>query len=1125
MKSNMKCQVSPGVLSGFETERFLEVILNNAPEVIVLLATDFTIRMVNRSFTQQTGLIAEKAIGYSCLNLFPDLNKQLDYLLQKSRLTKQSVVSKENLLLPGSINGAALWQGMVHPLYEADVFSGWVLIFKKIGQQLPTALLRTPSCGTLHDSPAQAGLAKVLQAINGFFPLGIAEYDLDGALLDVSEAFLETAGLTWEEGQGYGWMDLIPAEERDRVAGQWREYCRQELSWSIQYRIRCRNGNRRVILSRARPNRDFQGKITSWLVLNFDMTLEQQEREENWQTFQVSQTFFNSVINHAAIGMALYSGNGLKLCWANPKFQDLIAESQYAQTAAGVRALHDFPYAANIKLDQLADRVLAQKTPLTDLTVQFEHSRRPEYAQWRLGIVPVWTKPAEVPDLLITAVNISVADGRVALEREDRCTGKPERLQPAEWEAVIDRLAEGLMVLNQSGKVMVLNRKAVELLGVSPDADYAPGAGDDYEPLAQLYMPDGSKIASDSWPHFRALRGETFENFEVDLHRADRMEVKRLSFDGTRIRSRENQGDLVVLTCSDRTEIQRLQEINEQLQIQVDRRQELIRRLTEVKPQLDPDLCKLYDAANMYGILQAALEAAGEALQADGGAIWLFIFNDRGETEEVYQLWHDEAQTFNLDLSEQPHARLALETKKAVCFTAEEATAGETVWFDATGFKSCLAVPLLEGADRCIGIIFLHFQAATVPFGEVDCEYYRAAMAKYAVVIGRARTQLERSRLLISERRARVRAESKAARWSALLQSLQEGVSVIDASGNIVLRNKMEQQITRVPDRAAVSILDYGSYRWLWPDNTPVSVPQLPGNRLLRGENIFDTEFILEYDDGTRLNVICNGRVIRGEDGQIMLGILVTRDITAMRQMEESRETFIRTVSHDLRNPLTVVSARSQLLQRRLVKQNLAVEAGEAQVIYVSACRMTKMIQEMFDSYRLESNNFKLNKRMIDLAAVIKDLISRIGIEEDLKRLQLQISPGDYRIYADEERLERVVTNLITNALKYSANDQPVLVKLALRADQIVIAVTDFGVGIDPLDLSKVFERYYRSKNVKEASGLGLGLYIVKLIVEAHEGRINVESRLNEGSTFSVSLPILTEGKERDEILEVGNEK
>jgi signal transduction histidine kinase len=134
-------------------------------------------------------------------------------------------------------------------------------------------------------------------------------------------------------------------------------------------------------------------------------------------------------------------------------------------------------------------------------------------------------------------------------------------------------------------------------------------------------------------------------------------------------------------------------------------------------------------------------------------------------------------------------------------------------------------------------------------------------------------------------------------------------------------------------------------------------------------------------------------------------------------------------------------------------------------------------------------------------------LTGRVGTNDDMGRLKLNLDKGDFRIYADQERLERAVVNLITNALKYSPEDQPVEISLSSDGDQAVIAVKDYGIGIAPQDLPKVFQRYFRAKTVKDSMGLGLGLHIVKLIVEAHGGDVEAESELNQGSVFRIVLP------------------
>jgi PAS domain S-box-containing protein len=1105
MSRNLEYQTNFELLSSPARERILELLFNDSPDIIVFLATDLTLETVNHSFVLRTGLTAAQAIGKAAKTLFPDLNKRLEYFLQKSRITKEPVSSKPNLRL--TFDCRVRWQVTVNPVFAGEELSGWWLIFKESSLNNLSDLEReNPD----RAQPPPLEPEKIYQAINGLIPYGIWECDLTGAVISSSRNFLKNTGLTWEETRGYGWVCLAAAETRTKLISEWQECFKQETGWNYQFQLRDSNGVERTIISQALPVRDQEERIISWMVLNSDFTRYYREREADWKTVQFWREFFDTVTNQAAIGLAMYSGDGWRLRWSNPAFQGLVEEAEQAKTAAGVGIDHDLPYLDNLKIEDLVAQVIAEKIPLTDLRVEFHNPLQKQRTFWRMGIIPIWGSFADIPEVLLTALNITplnYLDDLRESQGEKECDGAA--LDAVDWEAVADQLSEGLIVLDQTGELAAVNHQAVELLGISPDATFTGTGGSEFAPLSQIYLADGTELAPEEWPHLRALRGEAVNHYEVELRAVGQTNPKYLRFDSVTLRGRDHHRDLVVLTCLDISGERKLARTIAGSSTQEQTESELIKQLTDDAPQIATLTTQLNAATNMFEILKTTLHGAVQALKAVDGGVCLF--DGREDYQEAYEVWRDEGALRQLNLNEMPNAKLALQTKKSVYFTQAEAAGQEKAWFDENGIMGCLATPLFTEEQHCIGMMHLHFAQSEAAPVVVDQELAAVIASKCAVVINQAQIHLERSRLLIRERRARVRAERQAAELSALLQSLREGVLVIDATGKILLRNKMERTITRVPDEAAFSILDYGAYRLLTPDGSPLAVPSLPGNRLLRGETLNDTELIMEHSDGSRLNIICSGSVIRGEDGQIVLGILVTRDISEIRQLEDSREAFIRTVSHDLRNPLTVVSARSQLLQRRLAKHNLSTESEEAGIIYTSARRMTQMIQEMFDSYRLEANNLKLKKTMLDLAAVITDLRSRIGSEEDLNRLQIEIIPGDYRIFVDEERIERAVTNLIGNALKYSPSDRPVQVKLLSRANQIVLSVTDFGIGIENRDIPKVFDRYYRSRNAKELAGLGLGLYIVKLIVEAHDGTIDVVSRVGQGSTFTISLPVLTE--------------
>ncbi|MCL5957740.1 MAG: PAS domain S-box protein [Chloroflexi bacterium] len=230
------------------------------------------------------------------------------------------------------------------------------------------------------------------------------------------------------------------------------------------------------------------------------------------------------------------------------------------------------------------------------------------------------------------------------------------------------------------------------------------------------------------------------------------------------------------------------------------------------------------------------------------------------------------------------------------------------------------------------------------------------------------------------------------------------------------------------------------------------------------------------------------------------------RDVSERKRAEEFREEYIHTISHDLRNPLAIVLGQAQLIRRCADKVELVSKSADS--ILVSAERMNAMIKDLIDSARLESGQLKLENQPVDLMSFVSDLLDRASTMMDVGRVKVEIPADLPRVDADPDRLERMLMNLLTNSLKFSSPETDVLVRAGKTNREATISVTDRGVGIAPEDLPHIFERFHRPKGGRRAGGLGLGLYITKMLVEAHGGRIWVESELGKGSTFHFTLPV-----------------
>jgi signal transduction histidine kinase len=238
------------------------------------------------------------------------------------------------------------------------------------------------------------------------------------------------------------------------------------------------------------------------------------------------------------------------------------------------------------------------------------------------------------------------------------------------------------------------------------------------------------------------------------------------------------------------------------------------------------------------------------------------------------------------------------------------------------------------------------------------------------------------------------------------------------------------------------------------------------------------------------------------------LASFVTTALTmsAIREGTRQLEDLLHLVSHDLRLPLGAIAGQAQTLRRHGGDAAFAAARGEA--ILRSARSMERMIDDLLDGARWKARKLRLALEPVDLAAWLPPLLERMREALEIERVDLSLPYGPAVVLADPGRLERVVLNLLSNALKYSQPDGRVRLSVAARAEGgFTLAVSDRGAGIAAEDRPHLFERFHRGKGSAGREGVGLGLYGARLLVAAHGGRIRVESERGAGATFLVELP------------------
>jgi len=265
--------------------------------------------------------------------------------------------------------------------------------------------------------------------------------------------------------------------------------------------------------------------------------------------------------------------------------------------------------------------------------------------------------------------------------------------------------------------------------------------------------------------------------------------------------------------------------------------------------------------------------------------------------------------------------------------------------------------------------------------------------------------------------------------------------------------------------------------------------------------------------DGSKRWLRYTRNPIQDRDGELKAYVVVARDITADLETEQLKADFVATVSHELRTPLTPLKGFLSALLQGTVEDSPKAREEYYRIMLNQASRLERLITDLLEVSRIESGKPVVDARPIELTSLMAEHIREYGGEED-GRIALR-SPGDpVLVHADPFRIGQVISNLISNALKYSPQQSPVEVSVQRDGEQAIVSVRDQGDGIPLSEQDRVFERFHRVESgmARRTGGTGLGLYIAKRLVEAMAGRLWLVSRPGEGSTFSFSLPLAEMG-------------
>jgi signal transduction histidine kinase len=410
--------------------------------------------------------------------------------------------------------------------------------------------------------------------------------------------------------------------------------------------------------------------------------------------------------------------------------------------------------------------------------------------------------------------------------------------------------------------------------------------------------------------------------------------------------------------------------------------------------------------------------------------------------------------------------------------------------------ESTVTVPLLVG-DRAIGVLSIQ-------------SYERWAYDEDDLLLVQALAALVAPSIEALQRGQTVKAVRRVSKLEAVLSSMAEGLLVLDGAGRIESLNPPARAIFGPMGGGIILGQPLDHEQWgQWPLGAKTVAEALTPvlDALRRGEGARSLE--VELNSQGRRVLSFSSAPLSDSSGEHAGGVVVFRDVTTERDVARLKDDLLSIASHDLRTPATVLKLQGQLMRRELEHDGApsARIAERLQMMMDQTDRLTKMLNMLLDLSRVEAGRLDLSPEPIDLVDAIKRVVVSVAGLSSEHLIEIQSPPSIEGVW-DAARLQQVLQNLLTNAIKYAPGGGTILVSVETDDREVTVSVQDHGLGIVPEELPQLFERFYRVARTRGLEGSGLGLYVCQGIISAHGGRIWAHSDgPGHGSTFSFTLP------------------
>ncbi len=479
---------------------------------------------------------------------------------------------------------------------------------------------------------------------------------------------------------------------------------------------------------------------------------------------------------------------------------------------------------------------------------------------------------------------------------------------------------------------------------------------------------------------------------------------------------------------------------------------------------------------DMNIVLTAVVEAAVQMTASEEGSL-LLLDETTGELYmHAARNFQDEfVRTFRLPIQDSLAGQV-LTTGKPVLLDQDSPQKIKTSYL----VHSLVYVPL-EINGVVFGVLGVDNRMRRSNFTEQDLHLLQA-LAEYAVIA-------------IQNARNYDTIESRRSELATIMAQIQDGVIVLDNEERVLIANQSARNLLQKSEAEGVEQVEGRPFAEIFQQPELVELVESSRHKSLNFAELS----------------VPDGRVFNAQITPIPeVGLAITlNDITYLKKLDRIKTDFVHTISHDLRSPLTAILGYAELVER--VGPLSDIQKDFIHRVQVSVHNITALVDDLLNLGRIESG-FDTRRENLQIEEIIRYAADSYSTKINDKGIVLKMELTDVfpPINANPVHMRQMVEHLLDNAIKYTRKDGTLTVSGEVKGNQIVLKFSDNGIGIPPLDIPYIFEKFYRASNASgQVTGTGLGLSIVKSIVENHQGRIWVESTVDQGTTFTIILPVI----------------